>query len=294
VRVAKFLLYELVLRGVLFAALGTAALSALYLASIGAPPEAYAEAGRSFALMLSGSPDFSAQNPGFSAGRIIGSGAAVTLPLALASIILLTLVAFVGAALSTTADHLSSEYGSKAQSRLLVPLKLGACALAAVPLFVSFWALGKDYGNQAPFPLIAAATVLTGGLGWDATRFLISDMRRQAESTHTMVFSTLGMPMGRVFPLPGSFSGYLLSSSVPRFLPYLAGKVPAIVGGVTVAEIIFSFPGLGSGLMDALMERNADLLVASVFMLLCLNAIVAFIVRTILFLVYPRWYEKAV
>jgi hypothetical protein len=29
-------------------------------------------------------------------------------------------------------------------------------------------------------------------------------------------------------------------------------------------------------------------------MLLCLNAVVAFIVRTVLFLVYPRWYEKAV
>jgi hypothetical protein len=29
-------------------------------------------------------------------------------------------------------------------------------------------------------------------------------------------------------------------------------------------------------------------------MLLCLNAIVAFVVRAVLFLVYPRWYEKAV
>jgi ABC-type dipeptide/oligopeptide/nickel transport system permease component len=294
VRAVKFLLYELVLRGALFAALGTAALSALYLASIGAPPGSYAETARSFVLMMTGSPDFSALHPGFSAGRIIASGAAVTLPLALASIIVLALVAFVGAALSTTADHLASEYGSKAQSRLLVPARLAAGALAAIPLFVSYWILGKDFGGEAPFPLIAAATALTGGLGWDAARFLVSDMRRQAESTHTMVFGTLGMPLGRLLPLPGTLSGYLLSSSVPRFLPYLAGKVPAIIGGVTIAEIIFSFPGLGSSLMDALLERNVDLLVSSVFMLLCLNAIVAFIVRAVLFLVYPRWYEKAV
>lgn len=292
-RVAKFLLYELLLRGFLFAIAGTAALSALYLASIGSSAESYAEAGRSFFLMLSGSPDFSAEHPGFSAGRIIASGAAVTLPLALASVILLTFVAFAGAALSTSAEHLSQAYGSKAQSRIIAPLKLAACGLAAVPLFVGLWVLGKDYGSDAPFFLIAAAAVFTGGLGWDATRFLVADMRRQAESTHAMVFSTLGTPLGRLFPLPGTLSGYLLSSSIPRFLPYLAGKVPAIIGGVTIAEIIFSFPGLGSSLMDALLERNTDLLVASVFMLLCLNAIVAFIVRTVLFLVYPRWYEKA-
>ena len=292
-RAAKFLLYELGLRGLAFAVLGTAALSALYLASIGAGAESYAEAGRSFILMLSGSPDFSAEHPGFSASRIISSGAAVTLPLALASVILLCFVAFAGAALATSADHLKSAYGTKAQSRLIKPVKNAACALAAIPLFVGLWVLGKDYGSDAPFFLIAAATVLTGGLGWDATRYLVSDMRRQAESTNAMVFSTLGLPLGRVFPLPGTLTGYLLSSSVPRFLPYLAGKVPAIIGGVTIAEIIFSFPGLGSFLMDALLERNADLLVSSVFMLLCLNAIVAFVVRSVLFLVYPRWYEKA-
>jgi len=39
---------------------------------------------------------------------------------------------------------------------------------------------------------------------------------------------------------------------------------------------------------------NTDLLVASVFILLCVNAVVAFLVKTILFLIYPRWYEKSI
>jgi ABC-type dipeptide/oligopeptide/nickel transport system permease component len=119
-------------------------------------------------------------------------------------------------------------------------------------------------------------------------------MQRQMGTTHTMVFSTLGLPLGRLFPLPGTFSGYLLSSSFPRFIPYLAGKVPAIIGGVTIAEIIFSFPGLGSTLLDALLTRNTDLLIASVFILLCVNAIVTFAVKTVLFFLYPRLYEKAI
>ena len=141
---------------------------------------------------------------------------------------------------------------------------------------------------------MALATILLGGLGWDASRFLQSDMKAQLDTTHATVYSTLGNPLGRAFPLPGTYSGYLFSSALPRFIPYLAGKVPAIIGSVTVAEIIFSFPGLGSTLLDALLNKNTDLLIASVFVLLCVNAIVAFIVKSILFLIYPRWYEKAV
>ena len=63
---------------------------------------------------------------------------------------------------------------------------------------------------------------------------------------------------------------------------------------VTIAEVAFSFPGLGSTLLDALLATNTDLLVTSVFILLCVNAVVSFIVKTILFLIYPRVYEKAI
>jgi ABC-type antimicrobial peptide transport system permease subunit len=112
--------------------------------------------------------------------------------------------------------------------------------------------------------------------------FLRSDMERQLDATYSEVFSTLGAPLGGAFPLPGSFSGYLFSSSLPRFIPYLAGKVPAIIGAVTIAEIVFSFPGLGSTLLEALLATNTDLLVASVFILLCVNAVVASSLKTIL------------
>jgi ABC-type dipeptide/oligopeptide/nickel transport system permease component len=273
---------------------GTVALVCLYLLAIGAPPEGFAQTGRSFLLLLSGSRDFSIAHPGFSAGKIIAGAAAVTLPLALTSLVILTLTALLGGAWTTTARYLSrshAQHGSTAFGRLS---GLAASVLAAVPLFVGFWAIANHFGSEAPFLLIALATVSVGGLGWDAARFLIADMARQLQTTHAEVFTTLGQPLGRLFPLPGTFSGYLFASSVPRFIPYLAGKVPAIIGAVTIAEIVFSFPGLGSTLLDALLANNTDLLVASVFILLCVNAIVAFLVKSFLFLLYPRWYEKAI
>ncbi len=293
-RFFRFLAREFILHGVVFAVVGTVALTCLYLLSIGAPADSYAETGRSFLMLVSGSEDFSRAHPGFSAGRIIASGAAVTLPLALASLAILTIMALIGASFSVTARYLADKHGQAAGDVVGKAAEGLSALLAAVPLFVGFWWLANGFGSQAPFLLIALATVALGGLGWDATSFLRADMERQLETTYADVFGTLGAPLGRAFPMPGSFSGYLFSSSLPRFIPYLAGKVPAIIGAVTIAEIVFSFPGLGSTLLEALLATNTDLLVASVFILLCVNAIVAFVVKSILFLVYPRWYEKTV
>ena len=292
-RFIRFLARELLIHGVLFTVAGTAILSLLYLLSIGAPPESFARTGQSFLLLLSGSQDFSIDHPGFSAGQIIASGAAVTLPLALASLLLLTVVALFASAFATTARYLAGKHGQLGAEALKRSIGFLASVLAAVPLFVGFWVLANGFGSQAPFLLIAISTILLGGLAWDATRFLMSDMLRQVESPLTPVYPPRGRPLGRLFPLPGTFSGYLFSSSLPRFTPYLPERVPAIMGAVTIGEIVFSFPGLGSTLLEALLATNTDLLVAAVFILLCVNAVVAFIVKSFLFLIYPRWYEKA-
>ncbi len=293
-RFLRFMVREFLLHGIVFAVAGTAILATLYLLSIGAPAESYAETGKSFLLLITGSSDFSSAHPGFSAGRIIASGAAVTLPLALTALLILTLSALCSAAFATTGRYLASHHGQRGQEGFGRFMGLASSILAAVPLFVGFWVLANAFGSEAPFLLIALVTVALGGLSWDASAFLKADMMNQVETTHATVFTTLGHDLGRFFPLPGTFSGYLFSSSLPRFIPYLAGKVPAIIGAVTIAEIVFSFPGLGSTLLDALLATNTDLLVAAVFILLCVNAFVAFMVKSFLFLIYPRWYEKAI
>lgn len=293
-RFLRFLIREFIIHGIVFAVAGTLVLSAFYLLSIGAPLESYAEAARSFLLLISGSEDFSIAHPGFSSGQIIASGAAVTLPLTLLALFILIVIALASSAYTVTGQYMAEHHESSGAERFGGFLGLVTSVLAAVPLFVGFWVLANAFGSDAPFIIIALITVVLGGLSWDATNFLKADMLRQVNSTHAVVFSTLGRNLGRFFPLPETYSGYLFSSSLPRFIPYLAGKVPAIIGGVTIAEIVFSFPGLGSTLLDALLATNTDLLVASVFILLCVNAVVAFLVKTILFLIYPRWYEKAI
>jgi len=243
--------------------------------------------------MVTFSPEFSMETAGFSAQEIISSGAAITLPLALYSLFFLVLTALVGASISASSLYLETVQAGRRGFHLGGLTGLLASLMSSVPLFVGFWLLYYTAGMSPSLILIALVTVFLGGLGWDATKFLSLDMRRQIDTTHTLVFSTLGPGVGRVFPLPGTVTGYLLNSCAPRFLPYVAGKVPAIIGGVTIAEMVFNFPGLGSTLLDALVNRLTDTLIAAVFILLAVNALVTLLVKFVMFLFYPRSYEKA-
>ena len=293
-RFLRFLARELLIHGALFTVAGTAILSLLYLLSIGAPPESFAQTGQSFLLLLSGSKDFSIEHPGFSAGQIIASGAAVTLPLALASLFLLTIVALFASAFATTARYLAGKHGqlgAEAIQALHRLPRLRAGRRAAVRRLLGARQRVRKPGAVPP----DSDRHDRSWADWPGTPRASSCRTCCARWNPPMrhVFTTLGRPLGGLFPFPGTFSGYLFSSSLPRFIPYLAGKVPAIIGAVTIGEIVFSFPGLGSTLLEALLATNTDLLVASVFILLCVNAVVAFIVKSFLFLIYPRWYEKA-
>lgn len=292
-RFLRFLGLEFGLRGLVFTLAGTLVLVGLYLLSIGAPPDQYLKSSRSFLLMLTLSPEFSIENAGFSTQEIISSGAAITFPLALASLLFLILVALVAASTSASSAYLSLVQAGRKGLHLGGLGGLTASLLSAVPLFVGFWLLYGNFGMNPPPILIAFVAVALGGLGWDATKFLTLDMKRQIDMTHTQVFSTLGPSVGRFFPLPGTMTGYLLNSCAPRFLPYVAGKVPAIIGGVTIAEMVFNFPGLGSTLLEALVNKHTDTLIAAVFILLAVNALVTFLVKIVLFVLYPRSYEKA-
>lgn len=252
----------------------------------------YLRALKGFGLFLTG--QINTSKVGFSSGAIIRSGAAVTLPLALIALLMIILISVVCSAYAVTTRYMSVHFGSNTSVYVEKLINGVSAVLAAIPLFVGLMIIYSVAGRYCPLPIVAIVTVLFGGLSWDATNFLKTDMLSQVNQTHAIVFSTLGRKLGKFFPSQGTYSGYIFQASLPRFIPYVAGKVPTIIGSITIAEIAFSFPGLGKTLIDAMKALNGtDTLVASVFVLLCINAFVSLIVKGILFLFYPRWYEKA-
>ena len=235
----------------------------------------------------------------------IKGGLGSTIGLVVFAMIIMVVFTLIGSSYATTSHYLAVNYGKKGHERFEKFMHFVFSVFAAIPLFVGVWLIyattsNRD-GDSGLFitPLIALGTVLFGGLTWDSLNFLKADMLNQVGQVHGILFSTLGdKSLGRFFPVPGTYSGYLFSSALPRFLPYIAGKVPAIIGSVTIAEIAFSgsggmSKGIGSVISDAMKYGYTNTLVGSLFTLLCISAVVSFIVKLIIFLVYPRVYEAS-
>lgn len=291
-RFFHFLIKEIVINGIVFVFAGTSILTAIYLLSVGTTLVDFLETFKSLGYFLIGKQDF---RIGFSTGQIIFSGAKYTLPLALLSLLYVIILALSASALSVTTNFIKFYYESKISNLVCKFINAIISIFSTIPLFVGFWLLYVILGsNDFLLPLIALCSILFGGLLWDITNFLKTDMLIQIEQTHAIVYSTMGKRIGMFFPIPGSYSGFIFSSTLPRFLPYLAGKVPAIIGSVTIAEIAFDFPGLGKNLIDALINADKPLLIDSVFVLLTITAIVSFLVKLVLFFIYPRVYEKTI
>ena len=284
----RFLVFELLVRGALFVVLGTLALAFLYAVAVGLGGQELGRVSLALAGLFSGAG--ASSRPGFSPAELVRAAAATTLPLCYAAMVILTLATVAMASLKAVSGSLARQFG-RAEGRLASSLAWALLTLgASLPLFIGVWLLSLRFGADTPYLLIAAATVLCGGIALDAARFLGKEMDKELHAADGI----LSMPWspGLAFPLPGSLSAYAMSAALPRFLPYLAGKVPMVIGGVMLSEILFSFPGLGSTLMDSLLARDLETLVVSLFVLLSINAVVAFSIRLVLFLFYPRWYEK--
>ena len=286
----RFLTFELLVRGFCFVVLGTLALASLYAGAVGLHARDLLRIVQALVDFFSGAGSGANQRPGFSPAALVRAALATTLPLAYTAMAIMALVAVVMATLRAVSGSLARQYG-RAEGRAAASIAWALLTLgASLPLFIGMWLLSLRFGSDAPYLLIAAITVLSGGIALDAARFLEKEMDRELRAAEGMV--SLPWSSGLAFPLPGSLSAYAMSAVLPRFLPYLAGKVPIVIGGVMLSEILFSFPGLGSTLMDALLARDLETLVVSLFVLLSINATVAFSIRLVLFLFYPRWYEK--
>lgn len=290
-RFIRFLIKEIFFNGIIFIFAGTFVLSLIYLISIGSSISNFFETFKEIVYFLLSQQD---SRIGFTTGEIILSGAKYTLPLALLSLLYVVLLSLCISAIAVTVHFLNFYYEAKIPTIIYRIIEIIISLFSTIPLFVSFWLMYILIGsNEFLLPLIALCVVLFGGILWDITNYLKTDMLMQIEQTHAIVYSTMGKRLGMFFPVSNSYSGYLFSSSLPRFLPYLAGKVPAIIGSVTIAEIAFDFPGLGKNLIDALIYADSSLLVDSVFILLTITSIVSFLVKLFLFFIYPRVYEKS-
>jgi ABC-type dipeptide/oligopeptide/nickel transport system permease component len=95
-------------------------------------------------------------------------------------------------------------------------------------------------------------------------------------------------PKGKLFPMPGTWSGWILAATAYRVLPELAGRIPTLVGFGLAFDIVQNRLGLASMALQALVSRDSVLLAGTVLAIQVLVRLAVLPVQLLLFSLYPR------
>jgi peptide/nickel transport system permease protein len=130
---------------------------------------------------------------------------------------------------------------------LIVVLALGLGLLPAVTVSSS------DGTPSSPAMFVLPVLALAAHqIGWN-TRIVRAALSEQLQAPHVDSAIMDGLPRRRILVR------YLLPGAAPTIAAGIATSVGMVLGGSTVVETIFNYPGLGSVLVDAIHNRDASL-----------------------------------
>ncbi len=175
-------------------------------------------------------------------------------------------------ALASTVAALAVTAGLVAAVRLVPRTRLAvdaaAVASVSIPNFylglvlVLVFSLGLDLlpvsgaGSWRHYVLPAAVLAL-GQFGY-FTALMNASLRDADGQLYVLTARAKGLPPHEVF------RRHVLRNAIVPVVPYVALQVAFLFGGVVVIERLFSLPGLGGYLVDALDVRNAPALLAAI------------------------------
>ena len=109
-------------------------------------------------------------------------------------------------------------------------------------------------------------------MGAVVTRILRSSLLENINKEHVLVAKSFGLPNRKIFV------HYILKNSLIPTITVIGLQVRYLLGGVVVIEKVFSLPGLGSLLADAVFARDffvvQSIAMVIVLIILSLNLII--------------------
>lgn len=120
--------------------------------------------------------------------------------------------------------------------------------------------------------ILLPAMAIAAPMGAVVTRILRSSLLDNINKEHVLVAKSFGMPNRKIFV------HYILKNSLIPTITVIGLQIRYLLGGVVVIEKVFSLPGLGSLLADAVFARDffvvQSIAMVIVFIILSLNLII--------------------
>lgn len=190
----------------------------------------------------------------FRTGRSIVDDLGRRLPITLSvAVPALLVTAFVGIALGTAAGSMPESFAGSAVDALsgaLIATPGFLIAIAAVTLVAERVPWLPVAGVGSPAHLLLPVLTLSAGAVGVTTRLMRSAVIEEQSKRYVTYARSRG-----VSPLRALIA-HVLPNALPAVLTYLANVFAAILGGSVIIESVFALPGLGSYVVQAVLNRD--------------------------------------
>ncbi|MDY0393760.1 ABC transporter permease [Virgibacillus halophilus] len=114
------------------------------------------------------------------------------------------------------------------------------------------------------------------------TRFTRSAMLDVLRKDYIRTAKSSGVPTTRLI------MRYALKNSLIPIITLVALDLGVLLGGAVITEVVFSWPGIGRLLMQSLMNRDFPIVLAGVFIIATIYAVINFIADVLYAYVNPQ------
>lgn len=214
---------------------------------------------------------------GGSIGSLVATGFGNTLLLAVTALILASVMAVVVGPIWAASRRRSVDAVLTGVNTVFVALPTFVTGVLLLLLFAVVWqvlpagglprdGLTNDLGSTAQH-LLLPALCLAIPVSAVLTRFVAETLRTELRQPYITTATALGIPSRR------RLLRYALRNAFPTFLTVLGIQVGTLLGGAVLVEVVFSWPGTGKLIEQAIYQRDYPLV-----QVLLLLAVAVFVV----------------
>ncbi len=185
-----------------------------------------------------------------------GARLPVTAVIAIASLVLASAIGFVLGVLCVLYEGGIIDHAVRIAASLFHSVPAFLIGLFALYLFSFRLALMPLYGVDGGGGLILPALTLGGIMGLSLARVLRNTLLEIVHEEHFLA------ALGKGLSYPQAVLRHGLRNSLPLMVTYLGMRFAGLLGGIVLVESMFSLPGMGSYILEAISSRDLPVIQA--------------------------------
>lgn len=180
----------------------------------------------------------------------------VTVVIAIASLVLASLIGFVLGVICVLYEGRIIDHAVRIAASLFHSVPAFLIGLFALYLFSFRLALLPLYGVDGGSGLILPTLTLGGIMGLSLARVLRNTLLEIVHEEHFLAALSKGLSY------PQAVLRHGLRNSLPLMVTYLGMRFAGLLGGIVLVESMFSLPGMGSYILEAISSRDLPVIQA--------------------------------